>query len=806
MDEKGVPGLERRMEKNQYTSHFAQAEVIPTRSLLASSLDLRTGTPSLLTWEQAVRVLRKRRWLLTTVVGVLTSVFVVVALLMPNIYQPTARVEIDPLGGGITTLHEIENARSEGDQDYLDTQVQILQSQGLAMRVIRNLRLDKNAEFASQKGSSDSLSAKRPPTAGVPQNEGSYVQEQLDLANMTPSEGAALQKFHQKLLVSPVRGSRLVEVSFTSRDPKVAQAVTNSLVTQYMDQNYRNRYVTTMEASEWLSSQLNDLRGKVAASSQAVADYQKRYGLVEADQRDVPFGQLMGEVSRQLSDAQADRIQAEASVRMIDEGRVDAIPSLRDDVVYQNLLTHYAEVRSQLAQAQIIYGEENTNVKKLKGEADELAAQVDAERDRLVKRVQAGFEAAKVREQMMMQAREKLRAQMGDAGSHLVEYGMLKSEAMANASLYNTLQARLREAGIYAGLRSGNIRVVDMAPVLLSPTGPHRGLIAGLGLFFSAIVALVLAFVRESFDNTVRIPDDITTWVRLPSLAVLPTISQSDVKQNLLPASTVPTTTQLNLNERGNDSIPMLFWSQTQTPAAEAIRTLRTALLTSGLGPALKVILVSSPSPGEGKTTVALNLAGVLAQHGKTCLIEGDLRHPRIESVLDLNASAGLGEVLSGSVSVNDVLVPAAGIPGLMVLPIRELPGSPADLLASDRMKSAVAGLREQFDHVVIDSPPILSFSDARTLASLSDAVILISRYGYTTRRAIARCAELLDGAQAPVLGVVLNDMDLSSPDYHYFNYGYSWAVSGHKYEQAYRRIVPPPQKSESGKAKGAHA
>lgn len=796
------------MEKNQYAGRFAQAELLLPRPLPGSSLDLRRETPSLLTWEQAVRVLRKRRWLMVGVIGGLASVFVVVALLMPNIYQPIARVQIDPPGGGISTLHEIEETRSEGDQDYLDTQVQILQSQGLAMRVIRALRLDNNPEFARQNKPVSSMSSANyvASVAGVPQNEGSYLQEQLELANMTPAEGAALQKFHQKLLVNPVRGSRLVEVSFASRDPKLAQAVTNSLVTQFMDQNYRNRYVTTMQASGWLSSQLNDLRRKVAVSNQAVADYQKRYGLVESDERDVPFGQLMGEVSRQLSDAQADRIQAEASVRMIDEGRVDAIPSLRDDVVYQNLLTHYAEVRSQLAQAQIIYGDENTNVKKLKGEADELAAQIDAERDRLVKRVQAGFEASKAREQMMMQARDSLRAEMGDASSHLVEYGMLKSEATANAGLYNTLEARLREAGIYAGLRSGNIRVVDMAPVLLNPTGPHRGLIVGLSLSFSVILAVFLAFLLESFDNTVRIPDDITTWVRLPSLTVLPSIARSKAKQNWLPASVASSAAQLEVNE--SDSLPMLFWSRTQTPEAEAILTLRAALLTSCLSPAPKVILVSSPSAGEGKTTVALNLASVLAQQGITCLMEGDLRHPRIESVLNINPAAGLEEVLAGTLPLNDALVPAQDIPGLTILPVREFPGSPADLLGSEKMKSTLATLREQFAHIVIDSPPILSFSDARALATLSDAVILISRYGYTTRRAIARSAELLEGVQAPVLGVVLNDMDLSSPDYHYFNYGYSWAVSGHKYEQAYRKYVPPlaSQKKEPEKSRGAHA
>ncbi len=771
-------------------------ELIPSGSLWGVPPDSGSNQASILTWEQAVRVLRKRRWFLAGIIGALTVAILLVALLMPSVYRPIARVEIDPLGGGITTLHEIENSRSEGDQDYLDTQVQILQSQGLAMRVIRELSLDKNAEFSAdstrRNASANASYVAQPSTF---RNAGTYLREQLDLATMTPSESAALQKFHQRLTVNPVRGSRMVEVSFAGHDPKLAQAVTNSLVAQFMDQNYQNRYVTTMQASEWLSSQLNDLRGRVQESRRAVADYQRQHGLVESDERDVPLAQLMGEVSRQVSDAQADRIQAEASARLIDEGRADAIPSLRDDVVYQNLQTKYAEVRSELAQAQTVYGDENANVKKLKGEAEELSAQVDAERDRVIKRVRATYETAKAREQMMMNAREDLRAEMGNASSHLVEYGMLKNEAIANASLYNTLQARLREAGIYAGLRSGNIRVVDMAPVLLNPTGPPRGLIIGLGISLSIFLAVAIAFVWESFDNTVRIPDDIRNWVHLPSLAVLPRVAADGRAQNLV----------ANLDE-ANISCPKIF--RAQTAEAEAIRSLRTSLLTSSAQQAPKAILVSSPSLGEGKTTVALNLASVLAQHGKTCLIEGDLRHPMIESALGLNPRAGVGEVLAGTATLSDALLPATAVPGLFVLPLKDLPGSPADLLASDRMGEVMNGVREQFDHVVIDSPPMLSFSDARSLASLSDAVILVSRYGFTTRRAIARSAELLTGVQAPVIGVVINDMDVSSPDYHYFNYGYSWAIQGRKYLREYKPIALPtaPRNDEPEKSRGAHA
>ena len=795
------------MEQNNYPVRVPRGEFRRWES--DWSLSTGAGRESSLTWEQVVRILRKHRWFLIATIGCLTLSITAAALMMRNVYQPTARLEIDPPGGGIKTLHEIESPSSETDADYLETQLQILQSDGMAMRVIRTRRLDQNLEFISK----SDLASTGTPSKEAPENssnpgEASFLQERLDLADPTPVEATALQAFHKNLSVNPIRNSRLVEVSFASHDPSLSQAVTNTLVTQFIDQDYRNRYVTTMEASEWLSAQLNDLREKVSEANRAVTDYQKKYGLVESDERDAPLSQLMAEVSRQLSDAQADRIQAEAFVRTIDLGQAETIPAVRDDVVYQNLLTRYADVRAQLAQARTIYGDENGNVKKLQSEATELVAQADAERTQLISRVRTSFAAARAREQMMTESMGKLQAQMGDTSSHLVEYRMLKNEAAAKAELYNTLQARLKEAGIYAGLKSGNIRVVDMAPRLHEASSPHRKLIIAIGATLSTIFALALVFIRESFDNTVRIPDDIRDWIRLPSLAVLPAINEKTPgKGRDLPRANG---SGLNVLPDGKTVYPKVFWFKPQTAEAEAIRALRTALMIPAPGSVPpRVILVSSASAGEGKTTVAVNLASVLAQQGKACLIEGDLRCPMIEAALGLRPRSGLAEVLSGTAAVSDALIPATGVPGLTVFPVKSVPDSPADLLASEQMRTVISSIREQFDYVVIDSPPIIIFPDAQTLASHVDAVILVSRYCHTTRRAMTRGAELLAEVQAPVIGVVLNDMDLASADYHYFNYGYSWAMSGRKYDYAKKRIlanVDENQGTGPEKSRGAHA
>jgi len=799
------------MERNERLLRTGEGEAV--------RWDYPEGWPTLatpenndgLTWEQAVRVLRKHRWLLIGVIVAITTVAGAAALSMRDVYQPVARLEIDPLGAGIRTLHEIENPAAQSDLDYLDTQIQILQSDGLAMRAIRALKLDQKAEFVGTKESSTSPTAK----VEVPRNdldpevENSYLREQLNLANPTEREAAAVRVFHRNLSVNPIRSSRLVEVSFSSHDPHLAQAVTNTLVSQFIDQSYRNRYVTTMEASEWLSAQLNDLRQKVTESNQAVADYQKKYGLVESDERDIPFAQLMSEVSRQLSDAQADRIQAEAYVRTIDLGQPDTIPTVRTDPVYQSLLTRYGEVRAQLAQAEAIYGDESPNVKKLQGETNELASQVEVERSRLIGKVRASFAAAQSREQMMLASRDKLRAQMGDATTHLVEYRMLKNEALAKAALYNTLETRLKEAGIYAGLRSGNIHVVDMASNLHEPTSPHRKLILASGAGFGVLFALALVFVRESLDNTVRIPDDIRNSIQLPSLAVLPRVGTRAMETRQSDAG-ADASLRRPLTQTGESPYPQMFWSQTQTAEAEAIRALRNTLLTAGGPSGPQVVLVSSANAGEGKTTIALNLASVLAQQGKTCLLEGDLRRPMIGHALGLDPQTGLVEVLSGKTSLADALVTAQDIPALTLLLVKSVPENPADLMASEEMRALVVELRRTFEYIVIDSPPVILFSDASSLASLSDAVIIVSRYGRTTRRAVSRAAELLEEGQVRLVGVVLNDMDITSADYHYFNYGYSWKMS--RSYDAYSKMPPTLSGSkgsgESGppRSRGAHA
>lgn len=755
-------------------------------------------------WEQAVRIWRNNMRFILLSAGTLTLGITIFAFLLKDVYQPTARLEIDPLSSGLKTLQEVEDAGPSDYQDYLETQAQILTSDALAISVIRQLHLDRNPEFVGTANPATSPSNQAPDQNkqdSQAARENPFLQEHFDLADRTPQESIALGVLRSRLSVSPVRNSRLIEVSYTSHDPESAQLVTNTLVTQYIDENYRNRYTSTMEASQWLSKQLNDLRQKVKQSNQAAANYQRQYGLVEVDDHDVPLSQLMAEVNHQLSDAQASRIEAEAYVRMINLGQTDVVPAVRDDQVYQGLMTRFADIRVQLAQAQAIYGDENSNVKKLQQESSEMSAQIEAERTRMISRVRTSFAAAQAREQMMIQASEKILARMGNANSRMVTYRALKNEATANSELYNTLQARLKEAGIYAGLGSSNIHIVDLAGRLRQATGPHRELIIGAGAMLSSMLVLIIAFVRESFDNTARTPDDLEMWTGTPSLAILPRIGQHNPEsaQPLLQSAQGSSGTSASAASK-------YFLAGPRTAEAESMHNLCTTLMFSKPDGAPRVILVSSPSASEGKTTVAVNLAKVLAQRGKTCLMEGDLRNPSFANIFNLQLKLGLSQLLAGNGPLNQATQNIPGVPNLSILTAGPAVSNPADLVSSEKMQYLFASLRHDFDYVVVDSPPIIPLSDARILSGLSDAVILVGRHGLTTRRAITRCAQLLIEVRAPLVGVVLNDIDLNSADYHYYNYGYSKSSKADLQYYSAPTFTPAPPNPEPEKKKSAHA
>ena len=744
--------------------------------MVVSGGEWRPALPaSSFNWEQAVRVLANNWRFAAGVAAVASATIALFAFLIQDSYQPVARLEMDPPVSTSMSSRELEN-ELENHPDFLETQAQILASDDLAIRVVRALHLNANPEIVGAKNLRELASQEAATVpAPIPAEERS-AQDQILAAEHTPLEALALKYFRKHLQVGVVRNSRLVEVSFSSHDPELSRQVTNSLVSQFIDRNFKTRYESTMQASNWLAGQLNDLRKRVEDSNRAVADYQRQNGLVESDDKEGPSAKLASELSRQLGEAQADRIQAEAYVRMIDAGQSRSLPQLRDNRLYETLSASYAASRAKLAEASAVYGEENTNYKKLANEVAEIGAQRDAEEARAIRQVRTSYSAGLAREQLMLRAIDHLKIEMGDTNGKMVRFHVLKNEAQATADLYNTLLGRLKEAGVYAGLKSSNIRVVDAATRLRVPTSPHRAMIISIGSLLSCMFAVALAFIKESLINTVRTPDDIDRWTALPCLAMIPLAGVHGSRKSLRGSSDSSRDAKAlgPLAPKWKDPEVRLFTGQAGTLEAEALRSLRTSILLSRPGKPPQVILVASSVAGEGKSSVAASLAHLLAQRGKTCLMDADLRRPSLTAAFGITGNIGLSQILTGRATLTSALVRITGFDNLCLLPVGQLPPNPFDLLASEEFGRLVGALRQEFAFVVIDSPPLIPFSDGRLLSAQADGVLLISRYELTTRRSLARGAEFLLGAGAPILGVVINGMNFASPDYHYYNYGYS--------------------------------
>ena len=724
-------------------------------------------------WKQTLRILRKH-WRLSALFALTFVTALSVAVFwMKDVYQADARIEIEPpLGPETFTLRDV-SAPTPNEQDYLQTQIEILQSDALALEVISSLHLAQNVKVGR--------------TSTWHQWKTALVRAlRLDPIFRDSAKSplnAALDDFRSRLSAGQVRNSRVVEVGFASTDPQLAAKVANTLVNLFVEKSHRSRYQDTMQAADWLQGELNDLRQRVEKADQALVNFQNQNDILEFSQtqdggnsavKENPITQKVADFNRQLTQAQSERIQQEAFLKMIEAGSGDSLPQMRENPVLQELTKRFAEARAQLAQAQAVYGKNNSNLEKLQNQVDELGAQIGTERQRIIRQVNTAYQAARARELLFTQALNAMKGSVDRMNQKMIQYSLLKREAQASSDLYNTLSSRLREAAISAGLKSTNIRVVDQARIPDKPVKPHRLEIIGLGMLLSILGGVGLAFLKESFDDTIRTPEDIKAWTGLHSLAMFPLIASANTNgQRLL---TQPVKLLGNGAKEDTSAVRFLL-ERPRSAEAEAVRSLQTSIsLLSRHSNSLRVILLASPFPAEGKSTVAVNLALALAQRGETCLLDADLRNPVVARTFGLSSQHGLEDVLTGAVPLEAALREVPGVANLTILPAGGEASNPGELVGSEAMREVLRGLRERFAHVVIDSPPIIPFADARWLSSLADGVVLVARYGSTTREAMVWSAETLAEVDAPVLGVVLNGVDLKSECYWYGSYKYTYA------------------------------
>ena len=714
-----------------------------------------------------LRILRKRKWVVVSSLVLIVGVVAISTLRSTPIYDAVGSIAINKMDPLVFNLKDSTGGTADYyDPTDLDTEVRILKSDLLALQVIRQLGLGKAMP----------LGARSQPNSGL-----QLTTEALQPDS--PATSAALASFKGSLQVSLVPNTRIIEIHYRSPDPNLAARVVNALANTYVEQNFKTRFESTMQASEWLSKQLVDLQLKVETSQEKLVKYQKEHEILGIDEKQNITTAKLDELNRELTMAESARMDKESIYRLVQAGDSDSVAaaahaegtakgSAASSTLLEKLREQEADLRIQIAQLSVQFGPAYPKLAQVRGQLQEVEAQMQVEMTKVAARLRGDYQASLQRENMLRTALEQQKQEANKLNESAIEYNLLKRDVDSNRTLYDNLLEKLKEAGVTAGLRSNNFRIVDTARVPTSPSEPNLPRNLAFALALGLTTGVGLAFLLEGMDNTVRTPEQAQAISALPSLGMIPLGSR--------------TTTEIGTRQRlalatSKEAVELVTQARPKSQMAESYRALRTSLLLTSAGGPPRVILVTSALPQEGKTTTSINVAIVLAQKGaRVLLIDADLRRPSIHKTLGMGPRSGLSNILTGSTGLEQTIIRSTILPNLFLLPAGTPPPNPAELLASSNMADILGQLCQQYDHIVIDTPPILSVTDAVIMSSRADRVVLVIRSGQTTGQALQRARDLLLQVNAKVCGVLMNAVDLNSPDYYYYyeyqgKYGYRY-------------------------------
>jgi succinoglycan biosynthesis transport protein ExoP len=746
-------------------------KLVPRENGSNGVVELVSPHPRFPAWELSPRephlydyllILRKHQWLILSFLLATVTIVAIATFRMQPVYVATTRIEMDRENANILPFQGVDSYDYMMDvENYIETQSKILTSETLALQTIRNAGLAARPEFTSSEASSEAIAT------------GSLANQKR------PPE---LAGFLGSLSVRRVPNSRLMDVSFESTDPQLAARIVNTHIATYIEQNFRSRYDASTRATGWLSDQLDELKIKVQKAEEARIAYERQNQIWTLDDKQNITTQRLADINKELTDAQSERMKKESLFEFAKSGNLDAVPQVQTNGVLMDLLRKQAEASAQYTDALSQYGPNFPRVQRLQLQLKQFDDSIEKEKKKIVDILESDYREARQREIMLTGALDAQKAEANQMAEKFVEYNILKREAEATKTLYDGLMTKLKETALSQGLRSSNIRVVDPAMIPSTPARPAKTRNITLAMLAGLVGGIGLALLREYLDNTVKTPDDVETLARLPSLAVVPQFAGSngtDKKQHLIKG----------IAANGHDKrIELVAQHLPKSQMSEAFRALRTSILLSQADHPPQVILVTSALPREGKTTAAANLAVTLAQLGdRTVLVDADLRKPGVGRLLNLGSSkyAGLSSYLAGVSSLDLVTVPHPTIPNLAAIPPGPLPPNPADLLSSHKLAEAIAELRTKYKFIVIDSPPVMAATDAVILSVQTDGVLLVVRSGETPKEAFTRTRDLLNSVKCHILGVVLNAVDSSAPDYYYsyryypYSYGYGPQETG---------------------------
>lgn len=737
------------------------------------------------------RVVRKRLWLIITIAIIVTSIVTVDAYRTKSTYQASAIIE---LGKENTTMVKSGDVIIETDDDMyypllsIKTKMLRLTSEPLLEDVIVNLKLDENPKFldvGQKKSFWEAIAAMRDrfksqteePAAAAAAALAAPAPSVKSAGPRSPEESERLSPYvgvlTGNLQVDPIKDTRAIRLTFTHTDPQIAAAVTNGIAGHFIERNFQTKTEKFTTASEWLDRTTRELKAKVQQAEQELATYSRDHNIFSTEGKETLTTDKLSRLHDQATRAETERILKQSVYEEVRQGRVSQLPAAFADQKLNALQVKLEELQATGARLDLKYGPDNPQVVDTRQQIQTVREQIEATRRSLEDRLRSEYELASRDEASLKTALAVAKQEAVRQNQDAIQYNILRQEVDTAKSLYTDFLHKTSQARAEVAQQHNNLHLIQPAKVPRGPIGPGRFRVILFGFLISMAGGVGLAFFLEYLDSTIKTVEDVGRFIRLPALGVIPAISTRNQRQ----LSSKKRHAGLPLNDREGDA-PALIMDKlavldNRSTAAEAYRVLRTSMLLSAAGSPPRTILITSGQPGEGKTTTVVNTAVSLAQLGASVLIiDCDLRKPATHKMFGVENSTGLSTYLSRDVALGELIHPLQ-IPNLSLLPCGAIPPNPAELLASEKMKVMLASLGEQYDHILIDSPPLLSVTDPVILSRLVDGVILVVHGGKSTRAVARRARHELQTVGAKIFGVVLNNLDLRGNGYGYEYYQY---------------------------------
>jgi capsular exopolysaccharide synthesis family protein len=741
------------------------------------------------------RSARRHIWLIIGIAVLVTSIAAIYSARQPDIYEAQSKVQVDtentnPALGAFKSNNIIVNSPYT-DPVYFNTQIQILTSAGLLGRVVKTLDLENSQAFLrpqSVQSRSTWESVKRMAGFGTPSQESARndIPESGtltgDLAPATSRDDLVevnrlapfVGMLQGGLVVKQINDTRLIEIRYRHPDPQIAYKIVNAVADAFALSNLERKTQTSSTAGDFLQKRIAELQVDIRMGEEQLLNYAKNHQILSLDDSQNTVVDRLAGLNRQLMDAEKERTEAEAKYRAsLDRNRADAQASEATSKQTGEVENKLAELRQKRAQLLVSYTDKYPEVVEIDQQVAVLEKQLTDTQTRatnvVVTNLETRYLEAKSKEDALRASFGRQRGETLTQNEAAVNYKIIQQELSVKKALLDGLLQRSKENDVVMAGTPNNIHVVDYSPIPKGPVGPRRMQSIALAGLLSLVFGVALARYLDYLDDSVNSAEEVEKTLRLPALAVIPAIGSLS-RRRLLGSKTA-------LQRRnGNATSPLLLEMNSRSPLAEAYRQLRTSVLLSSAGGAPKSLLVTSSQPAEGKTTTAVNTAISLAQTGATVVVvDADMRRPRLHTILEANNERGLSTILASKMTEAEMLalIEQHEPSGLYVLTSGPIPPNPAELTGSDQMRRVIALLSQSFDYIVIDSPPISSFTDGVLISSMVDGVLLVVHGGHSSRGVVRRSRQVLQEVGAKIFGVVLNNVTLSTKDY-YYKYYYS--------------------------------